>query len=152
MHPWTYGLVEIKDLPLVLSDNASFVPSSEPAVLCIKRQGDASALPGLVVLGEKRKPQLFVQPCQDAFTTSWSDMTDHLLDGLDWNNVFVAGGLVLGTFLTPQVPNEGVHHRNEWQSSDIDMYVYGLSVQAANDKIKHIAEVYKRNLPPNRRS
>lgn len=63
-------------------------------------------------------------------------MTDHLLDGLDWNNVFVAGGLVLGTFLTPQVPNEGVHHRNEWQSSDIDMYVYGVSVQAANDQIK----------------
>ncbi|KAF9047073.1 hypothetical protein BDZ89DRAFT_1058134 [Hymenopellis radicata] len=149
VQPWTYGLVGIEDLPLVLSDDASFVPSSEPAALCIKRQADASAVPGLVVLGEKRKSQLFVQPSQSAFTANWTDMTDRLLDGLDWNNVFVAGGLVLGTFLTPQVPNEGVHHRNEWLSSDIDMYIYGLSVQAANDKIKHIAEVYQRNLPPN---
>lgn len=147
---WTYGLVGLDDLRLVLTEEYSEVPSSgSPAALSIKRQEDASSLPGFTFLGEKRKPQIYVQASQSSFNANWDAMTDNLLQGLDWNNVFVAGGLVLGTLLTPQIPNEGVHKREEWLSSDLDLYIYGLSVYEAENKIKHIAEIYQKNLPPN---
>jgi hypothetical protein len=34
---------------------------------------------------------------RDEFLTNWKDFTKGMLDGLDWNNVFCAGGAVLGT-------------------------------------------------------
>jgi hypothetical protein len=79
-------------------------------------------------------------------------MTDNLLNGLEWSNVFVAGGTSFGALVTPALPADHVDAKNvqkqeEWLESDIDLYIYGLGPDQANEKIKHIAEVYKKNLP-----
>lgn len=79
-------------------------------------------------------------------------MTDSILTGLNWDNVFIAGGVVLGALLTPEIPPKHtdaphINKMDEWKSSDIDMYMYGLSPDLMNEKIKHIATTYKKNLP-----
>ncbi|KAK0239110.1 hypothetical protein EDD85DRAFT_531090 [Armillaria nabsnona] len=76
-------------------------------------------------------------------------MTDNVLRGLSWDNIFVAGGLIFGTLLTPQVAADhpDVNKAEEWLASDIDLYIYGLSPKEANDKIRHVEDVYKSNLP-----
>ncbi|KAK0225165.1 hypothetical protein EDD85DRAFT_980515 [Armillaria nabsnona] len=135
---WTYGLVRIEDLPIVLSDGAFTVM---PYNIAIKvTRSDVSSLPGFTVLGERRKSAVYLQPTIKAFKSCWDIMTDNVLRGLNWDNVFVAGGLVFGTLLTP-------NKAEEWIASDIDLYIYGLNVKQANDKIRHIEEVYKSNLP-----
>ncbi|KAF9069165.1 hypothetical protein BDP27DRAFT_1402854 [Rhodocollybia butyracea] len=112
-------------------------------------------LPGYTILADKRPPTTFIQPSSADFKRRFDFMTGGLLAGLDWNNVFVAGGLVLGALLTPDIPSTAsvpaldrlyLNQYEEWISSDIDLYIYGLDVDAANKKIQHIAEVYKSNL------
>lgn len=123
----------------VLADNAA---------LKITRS-DVASLPGFTVLGEKRKPSVYIQPTIQAFKSSWDAMTDNVLRGLSWDNIFVAGGLIFGTLLTPQVAADhpDVNKAEEWLASDIDIYIYGLGPEEANDKIRHVEDVYKSNLP-----
>ncbi|KAK0185798.1 hypothetical protein F5146DRAFT_1163287 [Armillaria mellea] len=144
---WTYGLVRIEDLPIVLSDS-TFTVLPDNAAIKVTRS-DVSSLPGFTVLGEKRKSAVYLQPTIQAFKSCWAAMTDNVLRGLNWDNVFVAGGFVFGTLLTPQVSDTytDVSKAEEWIASDIDLYVYGLNVKQTNDKIRHIEEVYKSNLP-----
>ncbi|KAJ3795037.1 hypothetical protein GGU11DRAFT_793730 [Lentinula aff. detonsa] len=154
---WSVGLVRICDLfktlhscALVMSPN----DSSYAHALKISRF-PIHALPGYTVLTEKRSPTIFVQPTASDFKGRFDCMSGGLLAGLDWSNVFVAGGLVLGALLTPDIPPTAsvlaserlyLNQPSEWISSDIDLYIYGLDVEAANEKIKHIAEVYQSNL------
>ncbi|KAK0474905.1 hypothetical protein IW261DRAFT_1497676 [Armillaria novae-zelandiae] len=144
---WTYGLVRIEDLHIVLSDGA-FTVLPDNAAIKVTRN-DVSSLPGFTALGEKRKSAVYLQPTIQAFKSCWDAMTDNVLRGLNWDNIFVAGGFVFGTLLTPQVSDvyTDVSKAEEWIASDIDLYVYGLNVKQANDKIRHIGEVYKSNLP-----
>lgn len=56
------------------------------------------------------------------------------------------------TLFTPSLSldrpdTQPTHTPDEWKSSDIDMYIYGLDIISANAKIQHIAEIYKKNLP-----
>lgn len=37
--------------------------------------------------------------------------------------------------------------KEQWVSSDIDIYVYGLDPRTATDKMRHIYDVYRRNIP-----
>eukprot|EP01113_Clastostelium_recurvatum_P038834 TRINITY_DN5858_c0_g1_i1.p1 TRINITY_DN5858_c0_g1~~TRINITY_DN5858_c0_g1_i1.p1 ORF type:complete len:845 (+),score=160.72 TRINITY_DN5858_c0_g1_i1:35-2536(+) len=72
------------------------------------------------------------------FNTRWAEFTGGVLDGLDWNNVFVAGGAVLACSLADR--------EEAYQSSDIDFFITGLeSSEAANNKLRHIAQVVERN-------
>lgn len=105
-----------------------------------------SSLPGYTVLAAKRATNIFVQPSTEAFKKRWESMTGGLLHGLNWDNVFVAGGIILGAILTPEVSD--ANRPEEWVSSDVDMYIYGLSPTLANKKIEHIAATYQQNLPP----
>ncbi|KAJ7098262.1 hypothetical protein C8R44DRAFT_357130 [Mycena epipterygia] len=68
-------------------------------------------------------------------------MSDGLLKNLNWSNLFVAGGIVLGSLLSVDTPDP------RWKSSDIDIYVYGLTPDEANEKIKHLFETFRTNLP-----
>eukprot|EP01127_Copromyxa_protea_P013859 TRINITY_DN376_c0_g1_i1.p1 TRINITY_DN376_c0_g1~~TRINITY_DN376_c0_g1_i1.p1 ORF type:complete len:888 (+),score=171.53 TRINITY_DN376_c0_g1_i1:42-2666(+) len=64
------------------------------------------------------------------FLSNWSEFTQGCLDGLDWNNVFVAGGAVLGCLNAEQ---------DGYRSSDIDLFVHGITDEAeANEKLKSI--------------
>ncbi|KAF8212485.1 hypothetical protein K438DRAFT_2010701 [Mycena galopus ATCC 62051] len=96
----------------------------------------------VAVLGAVSTP-----PSNEAFKKRWDSMTDGLLEGLDWTNIVVAGGIVLGSLLTP--PVSGANRPEEWRSSDIDAYIYGLNPTLANKKIEYIAATCKKNLPQN---
>lgn len=52
-------------------------------------------LSGLCLLGQKRQETLRVRTLK-SFKTQWNAMSGGVLAGLDWNNVFVAGGIVMG--------------------------------------------------------
>ncbi|KAK7453509.1 hypothetical protein VKT23_011788 [Stygiomarasmius scandens] len=148
---WQYGLIRIQDLKSVIPSSTfitaagSASPELEATALKITRP---SSLPGYTVLDAKRPTDIYVQKSTSAFSARFDCMTQGLLEGLDWGNIFVAGGIVLGALLTPE---KGDHKQQDerWISSDIDLYIYGLGVEEANEKIKHVAEVYKRNLKSN---
>eukprot|EP01094_Clydonella_sp_ATCC50884_P018403 TRINITY_DN33_c0_g1_i1.p1 TRINITY_DN33_c0_g1~~TRINITY_DN33_c0_g1_i1.p1 ORF type:complete len:1290 (-),score=370.68 TRINITY_DN33_c0_g1_i1:92-3961(-) len=72
-----------------------------------------------------------------AFQAAWDKMSCEMFRGLDWSNVFAAGGSVL--LALGAVPDNN--------SSDIDLFLYGLSESQANEKVKHIVEVVQRNSP-----
>ncbi|KIK64907.1 hypothetical protein GYMLUDRAFT_70870 [Collybiopsis luxurians FD-317 M1] len=156
LKPWSVGLVRIKDLQKTFH-SCSLVTSPDPHFThAIKlSRFPLDTIPGFTILADKRRPTLFVQPSASEFKSRFDCMTGGLLAGLDWNNVFVAGGLILGALLTPDIPpnasllpseRTSLHQPSEWLSSDIDLYIYGLDAEAANEKIKHIADVYRGNL------
>lgn len=149
---WMFGLIRIEDIPVVVPGHAP-VCDDAGATLAVKIPRDPlSSLPGYTILDAKRVDAVYLQPTSDAFRVRWGIMTDGILTGLNWDNVFVAGGVVLGALLTPEIPPKHadaphVNKMDEWKSSDIDMYVYGLGPDLANEKIEHIAATYKKNLP-----
>lgn len=60
-----------------------------------------------------------------------------ILDGLDWNNIFIAGGAVLANLAAD---------RSNYNTSDIDIFIYGIhDDEEANNKLRHIHEVVTRN-------
>ncbi|KAG8831072.1 hypothetical protein FRC17_003737 [Serendipita sp. 399] len=61
-------------------------------------------------------------------------------------NIFVAGGLVLGALLCVDA-REAINKPQQWESSDVDIYIYGLTPSQANAKIRHLYDIFKRNLP-----
>jgi hypothetical protein len=71
------------------------------------------------------------------------------LKNLDWSNVFVAGGIVLGTLLSVDTADGQLRRDPRWASSDIDVYIFGLSPKEANEKVKHLFDTFCANLPPN---
>lgn len=152
--PWTFGLTSIKDLPTVIPGAVCVTAPKSTSTACAFKipRVLSSSPPGYTILDNKRAPAVFLQPSVDAFRARWDAMTESLLSGLNWENVFVAGGLILGALLTPDVPSSHpdfklVNKPDEWKSSDIDLYIYGLNPEDANAKIKHIADTYKANLP-----
>ncbi len=148
---WSEGLIRIANFPITFSHCSMVSVDGSPVALKLIRP-TAPAMPGFTVLRSKHSPVAFVQPTIESFATRFKSMTNNILAGLDWSNVFVAGGVVLGAVLTPEIPPShpeyaAVNKPEEWESSDIDLYIYGLDPVAANAKIKHIAEVYRKNTP-----
>lgn len=88
-----------------------------------------------------------VQPSISAFAKTFEQISDGLLRGLDWNNVCIAGGIALGALLSPNTSEGPTSPQNPWKNSDIDMYIYGLEPAQANQKLQHVFDVFKFNLP-----
>jgi hypothetical protein len=65
-----------------------------------------------------------------------------MLQGLQWNNVFVAGGAVLRCIDAHALGEEV----NGNKASDIDIFLYGLSDSDALAKITHIHSVLSQNI------
>lgn len=67
----------------------------------------------------------------------WSTFTSGILNGLDWTNVFCAGGAVLANL---------VADNSSYNSSDIDLFLYGVeSDEVANAKLREIHALIVRN-------
>ncbi|KAJ3752207.1 hypothetical protein EV360DRAFT_88970 [Lentinula raphanica] len=155
---WSFGLVRIADLAKTLQGCTQISSPGVPAdcVHALKiTRFPIDTVPGYTVLVNQRSSTIFVQPSVSSFKSRFDCMCGGLLAGLDWNNIFIAGGLVLGALLTPDVPSTAtlldserfcLNSPSDWTSSDIDLYIHGLDVESANDKIQQIAEVYQRNL------
>ncbi|KAJ7193424.1 hypothetical protein GGX14DRAFT_546277 [Mycena pura] len=132
---WKHGLVSLKDAGTVFSDSAL----SDKARTIHRPQ----SLSGFLLLGEQRQPLVQIQPSVAAFKSRFDRMSGGLLEGLDWSNILVAGGIVLGALLAVDAAGSD----EQWESSDIDIYVYGLDSPAATKKIEEIFRVYRANLP-----
>ena len=134
---WRLGLVNLEDAEAMFPDStvdtgARFI--TRPAMF-----------PGFHVLGALRHLCLCIQPSATLFKLQFDKMTGGLLKDLDWRNVIVAGGIVLGAL-------HAVHRlssvtEQQWVTSDIDIYVYGLDPRTATEKINHIFNVYRSNIP-----
>ena len=77
------------------------------------------------------------------FKENWEAFTSGQFTGIDWNNLFVAGGSVLAC-LQPDF-STSIEPSNPYHSSDIDIFVYGLNTFQATQKLKEVCNVLARN-------
>lgn len=96
-----------------------------------------------VILNDKIKPFLKLQPEISKFDVAFDAITGGLLKNLNWTNVFVAGGIVLSALQCTQLDKDLPKYKN----SDIDMYIFGLGPMGANKKVRHVYQTWKSNLP-----
>ncbi|GBB92606.1 hypothetical protein RclHR1_02030009 [Rhizophagus clarus] len=90
----------------------------------------------------------------ETFQKNWNLFTESSLSGLDWSNVFAAGGAVLSCLLPiPQVHSVSPRKTREWyhdisyKDSDIDLFIYGLDEEAAKQKMVDIYEAVCNSIP-----
>ncbi|KAJ7150573.1 hypothetical protein C8R43DRAFT_951534 [Mycena crocata] len=99
------------------------------------------SLPRFEIMCAARQPRITIQPSTAVFSLAFERISNGLLRNLDWKNILVAGGIILGTLISiTDIPKL-------WASSDIDMYIYGLSATQATDKINDVYEIFRSNLP-----
>ncbi|KAJ6496036.1 hypothetical protein C8R45DRAFT_1131777 [Mycena sanguinolenta] len=134
---WKRGLVTLDDAEHVFPEY--LLTNSERLI----RRPDA--LQGFSILDIDRPQWIGIQRSTAAFKKNFYRMSDQLLQNLDWNNLFVAGGIVLGSLMAG-------NSRGQSSSSDIDLYMYGLSPLEANKKILHVFDTFCANLPPGTRT
>lgn len=109
----------------------------------IRRQG---SLPGFTVLNDCQEYQIDIQSSTEDFKKAFEYMSDGLLKDLDWTNVFVAGGMALGTLLAVGPPAQ--NNNDRWDASDIDIYIHGLSPAEATAKVYSIYNTFRSNALP----
>src|SRR3990167_964216 len=85
---------------------------------------------------------------KEKFRENFEIFTEKQLDALKWDNVFVAGGSVLGCLLptgnaVSKKERRVYYHQNAYKSSDIDIFIYGLSAEQGNRKLIEIFESVK---------
>ncbi|PWW79756.1 hypothetical protein C7212DRAFT_355530 [Tuber magnatum] len=95
---------------------------------------------------ELRAREIEFQPSSKKFAQTFKRLTNGVLEGLDWNNVVICGGMVLATMrcLSEEDSKACI-------DSDIDLWIYGLNPEEANKKIREIYNVWWRNLGPERK-
>ncbi len=78
---------------------------------------------------------------KDQFMKTFHEMTNGCLNKLNWNNVLVVGGSVLKS-LRHEIKKIGEPHYRygQYNTSDIDIYIYGLSKEQSQAKVE---EIYK---------
>ncbi|KAK7013935.1 hypothetical protein R3P38DRAFT_3206507 [Favolaschia claudopus] len=146
---WRYGMVTLEDANIV------FPRSTLNDDLSARLVFRPNALPGYEILCHAREPHVGIQPSTVAFKRNFVHLTHGLLNSVDWNNVVVAGGIVLGALnvdLSNTIYAGPEYDSGKWTSSDVDVYIYGLSPINANKKILHIFDVFRSNLPPGMRT
>ncbi|PVF98264.1 hypothetical protein CPB86DRAFT_797412 [Serendipita vermifera] len=134
---WRTGLVSLENC-----DDIFFSSTSFPSF----RQITRNSVDGWKCLDAKRSASISIQISTKSFKEKFEEMTYGQLKGLDWSNVFVAGGIVVGSLLCTKDPSSE-NTKEQWKSSDIDIYIYGLDPVQANEKIEHLFKVFKNNLP-----
>eukprot|EP01116_Phalansterium_solitarium_P024420 TRINITY_DN8953_c1_g1_i2.p1 TRINITY_DN8953_c1_g1~~TRINITY_DN8953_c1_g1_i2.p1 ORF type:complete len:876 (-),score=253.81 TRINITY_DN8953_c1_g1_i2:67-2694(-) len=79
------------------------------------------------------------------FMQQFNVFTEGQLLELNWNNVFAAGGSVLASLMpAPATDLSTYFHLMAYRSSDIDLFIYGLTPQEAADKIREIYHAVQR--------
>ncbi|KDQ08376.1 hypothetical protein BOTBODRAFT_179872 [Botryobasidium botryosum FD-172 SS1] len=136
---WTRGLVRLSSHMDAVFPDSTLTESART----IKRQ----ALSGFTFLDQKRASSIQIQPSINMFSKKFTELTGGLLEGLSWENVFVAGGIALGSLVCVD-DIDATSNLEQWKHSDIDIYLYGLAPKEANQKIGHIFKVFHTNLKP----
>ena len=99
---------------------------------------------GYEFLDVKRQRRFFILSNSCSYYDTFARITGNILHGLDWKNVLVAGEMALRTLLHVDSYMDDIE---ETQQGDLDIYIYGLDVEQANEKVEEIYQVWKRNLP-----
>jgi hypothetical protein len=90
------------------------------------------------------------------FRTSWNIFTEGALSQLtDWNNVVAAGGAVLASLLplpeharaSKRAIRKYFHEETTYSTSDIDLFLYGLTPEQAEKKAIQIYEAVCDSVP-----
>ncbi|KAI4097035.1 MAG: hypothetical protein LQ339_006829 [Xanthoria mediterranea] len=102
---------------------------------------------GFEFLDQKRKRSMQIVGTDALFKETLGRVTNGCLDGLDWQNVFIVGGMVLNTLLHTNAKDQAQPHGRDTDVSecDIDLYLYDLTPEEANKKVEHIYEVWYKN-------
>ncbi|KAH3745603.1 ankyrin repeat protein [Pelomyxa schiedti] len=87
-------------------------------------------LPMILNSSAQPKGRSAITSSQVDFTHKFNSFTSNMFENFDWSNVIVAGGCVLACMLS----NPGT----DYDSSDIDMFIYGLTQEQANEKLRYI--------------
>lgn len=134
---WRWGLVKYS----AHADSVFPGTVSTDAVRTVQRV----EVDGRTILDYHRKKSIQLQPTIEAFKRSFETLTGGAFKGLDWTNVFVAGGMALSSLLCIDPVKEAEKYKN----SDIDVYIYGLNPIEANKKVDQLYKTWLSNLPPN---
>lgn len=105
---------------------------------------------GFEFFDQKRNRKMQIVGTDTNFKESFHRVTNGCLDGLDWQHVFVIGGMVLNTLLHTNGLNQASQKslkstQKGVLTCDIDLYLYDLTSEEANRKIEHIYEVWYKN-------
>ena len=128
-------LVTLEDLSRL------FGPLDADGLLTLRRKTPPKG--GFEFLDQKRKPLVRIQGTDAAFIKKFDRVTKGILKGLDWDHVFVQGGMVINTLLhtDPTKDFEG-----DIAECDIDLYLYDLTPEEANLKVEEIYKIWSGNL------
>lgn len=130
-------LVSLEDFAKTIAN-----ASKSPHFLSFARKDPPKG--GLEFLDELRQRHLTIQPNSASFAKVFERITRGVLGGLDWSNVFVAGGMALTTLLHTDPSKD---HDRAIRDPDIDLYIYGLGPEDANRKVEEVHDTWARNLP-----
>ena len=100
---------------------------------------------GLELFDVHRPRRFGIQRKTQTFISTFHRLTRNILHGLDWDHVLVAGGMALTTLMHVDSSKDNDVNVRE---CDVDVYIYGLTPDAANRKVREIYRVWSRNLPP----
>ena len=88
---------------------------------------------------------------KDEFINNFDIFTEGILECINWDNVFLAGGSVLAmlTKFTTETDEQKrkYFHNQKFAKSDLDLYIYGLTEQQATKKMYEIYENIKKVIP-----
>ncbi|MCJ1277517.1 hypothetical protein MMC21_005330 [Puttea exsequens] len=132
-------------LLLKLEDLCDILPGipSDEGYMTFKRKNPPKG--GLEVLDEKRAMKLTIHSSSVTYRETFDRITRGILRGLDWANVFWAGGMALATLLHCDPSSD---EKKAVRDPDLDLYLYGLTAAEANTKAEHVHDIWASNLPP----
>ena len=142
------GLVDVFDAPAAIRTTRARVVASEKDL-------DAKYVMPLSEDKRRKEGAPAMVADLDEFRKNWAIFSEGSLSQLaDWNNVIAAGGSVQAC-LAP-VPDEAktskralrkYFHSNAFPTSDVDLFLYGLTPEEAEKKINSIYEAVRDSIP-----
>ncbi|KAK0522924.1 hypothetical protein OC834_006090 [Tilletia horrida] len=117
--------------------------SSDPNSWTVRRPSPEEVA-GVTMLDQYRREHVRINRLP-SFMSHFQRLTNGILDGLDWSNIFLAGGAALGALTSDGT--DATEQAFKTSKSDIDLFFYGLSPQQCTAKALHIEQVIAANLP-----
>ena len=100
---------------------------------------------GLEVLNSTMDESVRLHTDNARFANSLKEKTDKELRGLDWENVLMASDVILDNLLVKRGTYEP--EQNDYNDpKPLDLYLYGLDAEEANEKVGAIYDVWASNL------
>ncbi|KAI4211607.1 MAG: hypothetical protein LQ351_005648 [Letrouitia transgressa] len=126
---------------LVRLDDFRVLFGSESTIQSLDINRKAPPKGGFEFYDELRSNAIHVHASDHSFSKSFNRITEGILYGLDWSNVFAAGGMILTALLRDPEEDFAITHEK------VEIYLYGLTPMQATAKVEEIYRVWKANLP-----